>query len=90
MHADQVRAIVDQYETHVRNRTRFQLHRIDGRPATLDDAYAIQAEILARALRSGSDSVAGYKVGLTTAKMQKFCGVAEPIGRLRIRRATFA
>lgn len=80
MHADQVRAIVDQYEVHVRNRTRFQLHRIDGRPATLDDAYAIQAEILVRALRSGSDSVAGYKVGLTTEKMQRFCGVAEPIG----------
>lgn len=79
MHADQVRAFVDQYEAHVANRTRFQLYRIDGRPATLDDAYAIQAEILARALRS-NDSVAGYKVGLTTEKMQKFCGVAEPIG----------
>lgn len=80
MHADQVRAIVDQFEGHLRNRTRFQLYRIDGRPATMDDAYAIQDEILARALRSGSDSVAGYKVGLTTEKMQKFCGVAEPIG----------
>jgi 2-keto-4-pentenoate hydratase len=79
MHADQVRAFVDQYQAHVGNRTRFQLYRIDGRPATLDDAYAIQAEILARALRS-NDSVAGYKVGLTTEKMQKFCGVAEPIG----------
>lgn len=79
MHADQVRAIVDQYEVHVRNRTRFQLYRIDGHAATLDDAYGIQGEIVARALRA-NDSVAGYKVGLTTEKMQKFCGVAEPIG----------
>jgi len=80
MQAGQVHAIVDQYEVHVRNRTRFQLYRIDGRPATLAEAYAIQDEILARALRSGSDSVAGYKVGLTTGKMQQFCGVSEPIG----------
>ena len=79
MHADQIRTIVDQYEAHVRSRTRFQLYRIDGRPATLDDAYGIQDEIMARALRS-NDSVAGYKVGLTTEKMQQFCGVAEPIG----------
>ena len=82
MQADQVRAVVDQFETHVRNRTRFQLYRFDGRPATLDEAYAIQDEILARALRSG-DGVAGYKIGLTTQKMQQFCGVAEPIaGRI--------
>ncbi len=79
MHADRIRAIVDQYEAHLRNRTRFQLYSIDGRPATLDDAYGIQDEIVARALRS-NDSIVGYKVGLTTEKMQRFCGVAEPIG----------
>lgn len=79
MHADQIRAIVDRYEAHLRNRTRFELYRIDGRPATLDDAYGIQDEIMARALRF-DDSIVGYKVGLTTEKMQKFCGVAEPIG----------
>lgn len=83
MHADQTRAIVDRLESHVRNRTAFQLHRIDNRPVTLDEAYAIQSEIVARALRSGDESIAGYKVGLTTEKMQKFCGVAEPIaGRI--------
>lgn len=83
MHADQIRAIVDRLEAHVRNRTAFELHRINDRPPTLDEAYAIQSEIVARALRSGSDSVAGYKVGLTTEKMQKFCGVVEPIaGRI--------
>ena len=83
MHADQIRAIVDRLEAHVSSRRRFQLHRIDDRPPTLDEAYAIQAEIVERALRSGSESIAGYKVGLTTEKMQKFCGVTEPIaGRI--------
>lgn len=83
MHADQIRAIVDRLEAHVRNRTTFQLYRFDDRPPTLEEAYAIQSEIVARALRSGSDSIAGYKVGLTTEKMQKFCGVIEPIaGRI--------
>lgn len=80
MHGDQIRSIVDRLESHVGNRTAFQLYRIDDRPLTLDEAYSIQAEILARALRSGSDSIAGYKVGLTTPKMQAFCGVNEPIG----------
>jgi 2-keto-4-pentenoate hydratase len=83
MHADQIRAIVDRLEAHVRSRTAFQLYRFDDRPPTLEEAYAIQSEIVARALRSGNDSVAGYKVGLTTEKMQKFCGVIEPIaGRI--------
>ncbi|MDY6945312.1 MAG: fumarylacetoacetate hydrolase family protein [Pseudomonadota bacterium] len=83
VHADQVRSFVDRLEEHTRNRTAFQLYRIDDRPPTLDEAYAIQAEIVARALRSGSDSIAGYKVGLTSEKMQTFCGVAEPIaGRI--------
>lgn len=83
MHADQIRSIVDRLEAHVRDRTRFQLHRIDNRPPTLDEAYAVQSEIVARALRSGGTSIAGYKVGLTTEKMQKFCGVAQPIaGRI--------
>ena len=79
MHPDQVRSFVDRFETDARNRTRFQLYRIDGRAPTLDEAYAIQDELVARTLRAGSDSIAGYKVGLTTAKMQEFCGVAEPI-----------
>lgn len=83
MHADQIRAIVDRLEAHVSNRTAFQLYRFDDRPPTLEEAYAIQSEIVARALRSGSDSIAGYKVGLTTEKMQKICGVIEPIaGRI--------
>jgi 2-keto-4-pentenoate hydratase len=79
VHADQIRAFVDRLETHVKHRTAFQLYRVEDRPLTLDEAYAIQSEILERALRSGSDGIAGYKVGLTSEQMQKFCGVAEPI-----------
>ncbi len=83
MRTDQIHAFVDQFEADFRNRTRFQLYRNDNRPITLEEAYEIQAEILTRALRSGTDSVAGYKVGLTTGKMQKFCGVDQPIaGRI--------
>ncbi len=80
---DQIGFIVDRLETHIRDRTAFQLYRSNDRPITLDEAYAIQAEILSRALRSGGDAIAGYKVGLTTTKMQQFCGVSEPIaGRI--------
>jgi 2-keto-4-pentenoate hydratase len=83
MHSDLTRAIVDRLEGHVKHRTRFQLYRIDEQPLTMADAYSIQDEILARALRSGSGGIAGYKVGLTTGKMQQFCGVNEPIaGRI--------
>lgn len=83
MHAGQIRSIVDQLEAHVGSRTRFQLYRVDARPLTLAEAYGIQAEILARALRIPGNSIAGYKVGLTTEKMQRFCNVAEPIaGRI--------
>jgi 2-keto-4-pentenoate hydratase len=80
---DQIRSFVDRLEADFRNRTRFQLYRNDNRPITLAEAYEIQSEILTRALHSGTDSVAGYKVGLTTGKMQKFCGVGQPIaGRI--------
>jgi 2-keto-4-pentenoate hydratase len=97
---DQIRSLVDRFEADFRNRSRFQLYRNDNRPITLAEAYEIQSEILTRALRSGTDSVAGYKVGLTTGKMQKFCGVDQPIaGRIlksgvhssgaRLRKANF-
>lgn len=83
MFADQIRAIVDRLEEHIRDRKAFQLYRIDNRPPTLEEAYALQSEFVQRALRSGTDSIAGYKVGLTTAKMQEFCGVTQPIaGRI--------
>lgn len=83
MHADHIRSIVDRLEAHVRDRKRFELYRIDDRAPTLDEAYALQSELVQRALRSGADSIAGYKVGLTTEKMQKFCGVTQPIaGRI--------
>ncbi len=45
---------------------------------TIDDAYAIQAALLERYLARG-DSVAGAKLGLTSAAKQEQMGVSEPV-----------
>lgn len=83
MHADVIRALVERLEERIKSRTPFQLYRVDDRPLTLDEAYAVQAEFVRRALRAGGDSLAGYKVGLTAEKLQKLCGVNEPVaGRI--------
>jgi 2-keto-4-pentenoate hydratase len=76
-------AIADQIEADTRARKRFEPLRIDGRALDLTEAYAVQAEIVARAQARGAGSVIGYKVGLTSQAMQKFCGVSEPVvGRI--------
>jgi 2-keto-4-pentenoate hydratase len=48
------------------------------KPATTTDAYDIQDRYVALLQREHGDSV-GYKVGLTSAAMQKFCGIDHPI-----------
>jgi 2-keto-4-pentenoate hydratase len=48
------------------------------KPATITDAYDIQDRYVALLQRAHGDSV-GYKVGLTSAAMQKFCGIDHPI-----------
>lgn len=45
---------------------------------TIDDAYAIQAALLEMHLASG-DSLAGAKLGLTSAAKQEQMGVSEPV-----------
>jgi 2-keto-4-pentenoate hydratase len=76
-------AIADQIEAETRARKRFELLRIEGRPLDLTEAYEVQAEIVARAQARGAGSVIGYKVGLTSESMQKFCGVTQPVvGRI--------
>jgi 2-keto-4-pentenoate hydratase len=76
-------AVADQIEADTRARKRFEPLRIDGRTLDLAEAYAVQAEIVARAQARGAGSVIGYKVGLTSESMQKFCGVTEPlVGRI--------
>jgi len=48
-------------------------------PATISDAYDIQERYVAL-LRTRHGEAAGYKVGLTSATMQTFCGIDHPIG----------
>jgi 2-keto-4-pentenoate hydratase len=48
------------------------------RPATIADAYDIQDRYVAL-LRSEHGNDVGYKVGLTSAPMQAFCGIDHPI-----------
>lgn len=47
-------------------------------PATIADAYDIQDRYVAL-LRGRHGDVVGYKVGLTSATMQTFCGIDHPI-----------
>ena len=49
------------------------------KPATIADAYDIQDKYVAL-LRAEHGAAVGYKVGLTSATMQKFCGIDHPIG----------
>jgi 2-keto-4-pentenoate hydratase len=48
------------------------------KPATISDAYDIQERYVAL-LRGKHGDAVGYKVGLTSAAMQKFCGIDHPI-----------
>jgi 2-keto-4-pentenoate hydratase len=48
------------------------------KPATISDAYDIQERYVAL-LRAEHGDAVGYKVGLTSAAMQKFCGIDHPI-----------
>ena len=47
-------------------------------PATISDAYDIQERYVALLGGRHGDAV-GYKVGLTSATMQTFCGIDHPI-----------
>ena len=48
------------------------------KPASISDAYDIQDRYVAL-LRGVQGGAVGYKVGLTSATMQKFCGIDHPI-----------
>jgi 2-keto-4-pentenoate hydratase len=47
--------------------------------ATLADAYAVQREYIASERARRGAGVAGYKIGLTSAAMQKMCGIDTPV-----------
>jgi len=58
--------------------TRFRTLVPPDEPATIADAYDIQDRYVALLRRKHSNAV-GYKVGLTSAAMQTFCGIDHPI-----------
>ena len=47
-------------------------------PADLDEAYAIRSAFQEIEETKGRGAVAGYKIGLTTAVMQRLCGIDQP------------
>jgi 2-keto-4-pentenoate hydratase len=54
-------------------------------PATLSDAYDIQEKYVGLLREQHGDAV-GYKVGLTSATMQAFCGIDHPIAGVVLER----
>jgi 2-keto-4-pentenoate hydratase len=67
-------ALLAEHKANVRFKT---LVPPDG-PVTISDAYDIQERYVAL-LRGAHGDAVGYKVGLTSATMQKFCGIDHPI-----------
>jgi 2-keto-4-pentenoate hydratase len=57
-------------------------------PATISDAYDVQEKYVAL-LRSQHGSAVGYKVGLTSATMQAFCGIDHPIAGVVLARRVY-
>lgn len=49
------------------------------RHGDLDYAYAVQSMLLEAMLDESKDRICGWKIGLTTQRMQQFCGVDTPI-----------
>lgn len=61
-----------------RNRERFTLEAPAGRAGDMAFAYDVQ-DVLVPMIAESSAPPAGYKIGLTTPRMQQMCGVDEPI-----------
>jgi 2-keto-4-pentenoate hydratase len=58
------------------------------RPVTMTDAYDIQQKYVAL-LRGENGDTVGYKVGLTSAPMQAFCGIDHPIAGVVLARRVY-
>lgn len=61
-----------------RNRERFTLEAPAGRAGDMDFAYDVQERLISLLAGPGA-ATAGYKIGLTTPRMQAMCGIDEPI-----------
>ncbi len=66
--------IADQLAAEHRNRVKF--HRIDG-IGGLQAAYRVQDAYVASII--ADDTRAGYKIGLTSRRMQEMCGIDRPV-----------
>jgi 2-keto-4-pentenoate hydratase len=66
------------FEEH-RNNTRFHGLGPECAISDLASAYAVQREYL-DLLRKANGAIAGYKIGLTSLRMQKMCNIDQPIG----------
>lgn len=64
-------------------RTQLDMLPYANRPATLDDAYAVQRELAGRLAGGPAGKTVGWKIGCTTRVMQDYLGIAHPCaGRL--------
>jgi 2-keto-4-pentenoate hydratase len=61
-----------------RNRDRFNLEAPASRAGDMGFAYDVQ-DLLVPMLGAADEGIAGYKIGLTTPRMQAMCGIDEPI-----------
>jgi 2-keto-4-pentenoate hydratase len=55
--------------------------------ASLEEAYEVQARYMKLLRQSRDADVAGYKIGLTSAAMQKMCGIDSPVAGVILRDA---
>lgn len=62
-----------------RNREAFTLEPPAGRAGDMDFAYQVQDLLGPMIAGEAAASPAGYKIGLTTPRMQRMCGIDEPI-----------
>ena len=70
-------------KTLVRQRLSLSPIALDGdqRPASEDEAYALQAKVNALLTGTRLGAVAGHKIGCTTPVMQNFLGIPNPLRR---------
>ncbi|MBZ0215240.1 MAG: hypothetical protein K8F25_01690, partial [Fimbriimonadaceae bacterium] len=69
------RFLIDQHAVKARNDMLPPEYNVN----SLERAYQVQDVIIAEMMTGGRE-IAGYKVGLTTARMQDMCGIDQPIG----------
>jgi 2-keto-4-pentenoate hydratase len=61
------------------NAAPFQPFAAEFGAANIADAYAVQRDFIGLQMRARGAGVAGYKVGLTSKRMQEMCGIDSPI-----------